>query len=134
MVDIDLESFFDRVNDQRLLARLATRVSDKRLLAAVGAMLKAQVVMADGVMVSRERGTPQGSPLSPLLSNIVLDELDSELARRAHRFCRYADDVSVFVARERAGARVMASTTRFIEGRMRLKLNRRKSAVAVGAA
>jgi RNA-directed DNA polymerase len=130
VVDIDLESFFDRVNHQRLLARLATRVSDKRLLAAIGRMLKAAVVMPDGVVIGSEQGTPQGSPLSPLLSNVVLDELDSELDRRGHRFCRYADDVSVFVASERAGQRVMASTTRFIEGRMRLRVNRKKSATA----
>ncbi|MGI8726142.1 MAG: group II intron reverse transcriptase/maturase [Solirubrobacterales bacterium] len=130
VVDIDLEKFFDRVNHQRLLARLAERVVDKRMLIAIGRMLKAEVVMPDGVVVGSEEGTPQGSPLSPLLSNIVLDELDTELARRGHRFVRYADDVSVFVGSERAGLRVMASTARFIEGRMRLKVNTDKSAVA----
>lgn len=130
VVDIDLEKFFDRVNHQRLLAKLAQRVSDKRLLATVGRMLKAQVVMPDGVVIDVEEGTPQGSPLSPLLSNIVLDELDQELARRGHRHIRYADDVSIYVRSERAGVRVMESTTRFIEGRMRLRVNRAKSAVA----
>lgn len=130
VVDIDLEKFFDRVNHQRLMSRLATRVSDKPLLELIGRMLKAKVVMADGVVIGVEEGTPQGSPLSPLLSNVVLDELDIELDRRGHRFCRYADDVSVFVASERAGQRVMASTVRFIEGRLRLKVNQDKSAVA----
>lgn len=130
VVDIDLESFFDRVNHQRLLARLAQRVADKRMLVAIGRMLKAAVVLPDGVVIVVEEGTPQGSPLSPLLSNIVLDELDTELDRRGHRFVRYADDVSVFVGSERAGQRVMASTCRFIEGRMRLRVNRDKSATA----
>lgn len=93
-------------------------------------MLKAQVVMPDGVLVSMEEGVPQGGPLSPLLSNIVLDELDIELSRRGHRFVRYADDLNVYVRSERAGKRVMASITRFIERRLRLKVNEEKSAVA----
>ncbi len=130
VVDIDLEKFFDRVNHQRLMARLAQRVSDRRLLVLIGRLLAAKVVLPDGVVIGVDEGVPQGSPLSPLLSNIVLDELDSELSRRGHRFVRYADDSNVYVASERAGLRVMASLERFIEGRMRLKINRDKSAVA----
>jgi len=130
VVDLDLEKFFDRVNHQRLMARLAQRVSDKRMLVLIGKMLKAQVVMPDGVVVSTDEGVPQGGPLSPLLSNIVLDELDSELERRGHRFVRYADDCNVYVRSERAGQRVMASIVSFIERRLRLKVNASKSAVA----
>lgn len=130
VVDLDLENFFNRVNHQRLMSRLAQRVTDKRLLALIGKMLKAKVVMPDGVVVRNEEGVPQGGPLSPLLSNIVLDELDWELERRGHRFVRYADDENVYVGSERAGQRVMASIVRFIEGRLRLKVNAGKSAVA----
>ena len=130
VVDLDLERFFDQVSHQRLMSRLAERVSDKRLLVLIGRMLKAKVVMPDGVVVSTEEGVPQGGPLSPLLSNIVLDELDWELERRGHRFVRYADDSNVYVATERAGQRVMASLTSFIERRLRLKVNAGKSAVA----
>jgi group II intron reverse transcriptase/maturase len=130
VVDIDLEKFFDRVNHQRLMSRLAQRVHDKRLLVLIGQMLKAQVVLPDGVVVSTEEGVPQGGPLSPLLSNIVLDELDQELARRGHRFVRYADDANIYVRSERAGQRVMASIKSFIERRLRLKINEAKSAVA----
>jgi group II intron reverse transcriptase/maturase len=130
LVDLDLEKFFDRVNHQRLLARLEQRVGDRRLLKLIGRMLRAKVVMPDGVVVSSEEGTPQGGPLSPLLSNIVLDELDWELERRGHRFVRYADDCNIYVRSERAGKRVMASIRRFIEGRLRLKVNEAKSAVA----
>jgi group II intron reverse transcriptase/maturase len=129
-VDLDLEKFFDRVSHQRLMARLAQRVNDRRLLVLIGRMLKAKVVMPDGVLVNTEEGVPQGGPLSPLLSNIVLDELDRELERRGHRFVRYADDCNVYVRSERSGQRVMASLSRFIEGRLRLKVNRQKSAVA----
>ena len=130
VVDLDLESFFDRVCHQRLAARLAERVGDRRLLVLIGRMLRAKVVLPDGVVVATEEGVPQGGPLSPLLSNIVLDELDRELARRGHRFVRYADDCNVYVRSERAGWRVIASLTGFIEGRLRLKVNRSKSAVA----
>jgi group II intron reverse transcriptase/maturase len=130
VVDLDLEKFFDKVCHQRLLSRLAQRVTDKRVLRLVSQMLTAKVVMPDGVVVSTDEGVPQGGPLSPLLSNIVLDELDRELARRGHRFVRYADDVNIYVCTERAGHRVMASLTRFIEGRLRLVVNGTKSAVA----
>lgn len=130
VVDIDLERFFDRVNHQRLMSRLAQRVEDKRLLILIGRMLKAKVVLPEGVVVSTEEGVPQGGPLSPLLSNIVLDELDRELARRGHRFVRYADDCNVYVRSERAGQRVMASLAAFLERRLRLKINANKSAVA----
>ena len=129
-VDLDLEKFFDLVCHQRLTAKLAERVSDRRLLVLIGRMLKAKVVLPDGVVIDSEQGVPQGSPLSPLLSNIVLDELDRELARRGHRFVRYADDAKVYVRSERAGQRVMASLTEFIERRLRLKVNEAKSAVA----
>jgi group II intron reverse transcriptase/maturase len=130
VVDLDLEKFFDRVHHQRLLARLAQRVDDKRLLALIGRMLKAKVVMPDGVKVSTEEGVPQGGPLSPLLSNVVLSELDEELARRGHRFVRYADDCNIYVRSERAGQRVMESVTGFIVRRLRLSVNAGKSAVA----
>jgi RNA-directed DNA polymerase len=130
VVDIDLEKFFDRVNHQRLLARLAQRVSGRRLLVLIARMLKAKVVLPDGVVIGVDEGVPQGSPLSPLLSNIVLDELDTELARRGHRFVRYADDCNVYVRSERAGQRVMASLSGFIQWRLRLRINAAKSAVA----
>ncbi len=131
VVDLDLEKFFDRVHHQRLMARLAQRVEDKRLLVLIGRMLKVKVVMPDGVKVATEEGVPQGGPLSPLLSNIVLDEFDHELSRRGLRFVRYADDVNIYVGSERAGKRVMASVERFIERRLRLKVNASKSAVAL---
>lgn len=130
LVDLDLEKFFDRVNHQRLMARLAQRVTDKPLLVLIGQMLKARVVMPDGVVVNTEEGVPQGGPLSPLLSNIVLDELDSQLVVRGHRFVRYADDCNIYVRSQRAGERVMASVVSFIERRLRLKVNAAKSAVA----
>src|SRR5258707_2299724 len=130
VVDIDLEKYFDRVHHDRLLARLGQKVSDHRLLRLIRRMLKAKVVMPDGVVVSTEEGTPQGGPLSPLLSNIVLDELDRELEERGHRFVRYADDCNIYVRSERAGQRVMESIVRFISKRLRLKVNPTKSAVA----
>jgi RNA-directed DNA polymerase len=129
VVDIDLSKFFDRVNHDRLMARLAHRVTDRRVLRLIRAFLIAGV-MDDGMFVASEEGTPQGGPLSPLLSNIVLDELDRELERRGHRFVRYADDCNIYVRSEKAGLRVMASLTRYIEGRLRLKINADKSAVA----
>lgn len=130
VVDLDLEKFFDRVHHQRLMARLSQRVADRRLLALISHMLKARVVMPDGVVVSTEQGVPQGGPLSPLLSNVVLDELDQELAQRGHRFVRYADDCNIYVRSERAGKRVMASVVDFLDRRLRLKVNAAKSAVA----
>lgn len=130
VVDLDLEKFFDRVNHQRLMSRLAERVLDRRVLVLIGQMLKAKIVMPDGVVMSTEEGVPQGGPLSPLLSNIVLDELDRELDERGHRFVRYADDCNIYVRSERAGQRVMASVVSFIERRLRLKVNAAKSAVA----
>jgi group II intron reverse transcriptase/maturase len=131
VVDIDLSKFFDRVHHQRLLARVGQRVHDRRVLRLIHKMLTARVVLPDGVRIPITEGTPQGGPLSPLLSNIVLDELDRELERRGHRFVRYADDCQIFVGSERAGHRVMASIRRFIEGRLRLKVNEEKSAVAL---
>lgn len=130
VVDIDLEKFFDTVNHQRLMATLKHHVPDARIRELVLRMLRAKVVMPDGVVIESMEGTPQGGPLSPLLSNIVLNELDKELRKRGHRFVRYADDCNIYVKSKRAGERVMASTTRFIEKRMRLKVNRAKSAVA----
>jgi retron-type reverse transcriptase len=123
VVDLDLAKFFDRVNHQRLLDRLRQSITDTRLLALIKKMLKAKVVLPDGMRVTTEEGTPQGGPLSPLLSNIVLDELDQELERRGVLFVRYADDCNIFVRSERAGQRVMASIQRFIERRLPLCAN-----------
>ena len=128
-VDLDLEKFFDRVNHDRLLAAVAERVADKRMLKLIRAFLEAGV-MEDGLVSSVDEGTPQGGPLSPLLSNLVLDELDRELERRGHRFVRYADDCNIYVDSERAGQRVMESVTHFITHRLKLKVNQAKSAVA----
>ena len=129
VVDLDLAKFFDRVHHQRLLDRMSQRVADRRVLDLVRRMLKAAVIMPDGTRVAVVEGTPQGGPLSPLLSNIVLDEFDQELARRGLRFVRYADDSNIFVRSERAGIRVMASLRRFLEQRLRLQINEEKSAV-----
>ncbi len=128
VVDLDLEKFFDRVNHDRLMARLATRIGDKRVLKLIRAFLNAGV-MENGLEQPSREGTPQGGPLSPLLSNIVLDELDEELERRGHRFVRYADDVSIWVRSERAGQRVLESISRFVERKLKLRVNRDKSAV-----
>ena len=128
MVDMDLAQFFDRVNHDVLMARLARRIGDKRLLGLIRRYLQAGL-MAGGLVSPRREGTPQGGPLSPLLSNIVLDDLDRELERRGHAFVRYADDCSIFVQSERAGQRVLASVGRFVEKRLRLQVNRAKSAV-----
>src|SRR5262245_27356299 len=129
VVDLDLEKFFDRVNHDRLMAKIAERVSDKRLLKLIGAFLQAGVI--EGGLVSPvDEGTPQGGPLSPLLSNIVLDEFDRELERRKLRFARYADDSNIYVCSRRAGERVMRSLTRFITTKLKLKVNEQKSAVA----
>jgi len=129
IVSLDLSKFFDRVNHQRLLARLAHRVEDGRVLRLIHRILRARVVMPTGERVVPDQGTPQGGPLSPLLSNVVLDELDWELDRRGLRFVRYADDVQVFVRSERSARRVFEGLTRFVEGRLRLKVNREKSLV-----
>lgn len=129
VVDIDLEKFFDRVNHDRLMAAIAQRVRDKRMLKLIRAFLESGV-MENGLVSPVEEGTPQGGPLSPLLSNLVLDELDRELERRQHRFVRYADDCNIYVASERAGKRVMQSVTSFLRRRLKLKVNEPKSAVA----
>jgi len=128
VVDIDLEKFFDRVNHDMLMGRIAQRVSDRRLLKVLRAFLNAGV-MENGLVGPTREGTPQGGPLSPLLSNIVLDDLDRELERRGHRFVRYADDCNIYVRSERAGHRVMESVTRFITRKLKLKVNESKSKV-----
>ncbi len=129
VVDLDLEKFFDRVNHDKLMGRIAQRVEDKRLLKLLRAFLHAGV-MENGLVSPSVEGTPQGGPLSPLLSNLVLDELDRELERRGHRSVRYADDCNIYVRSERAGQRVMESITRFITQKLKLKVNEAKSAVA----
>jgi RNA-directed DNA polymerase len=129
VVDLDLEKFFDRVNHDKLMAKIAERIDDKRLLKLIRAFLRAGV-MEGGLVSPVDEGTPQGGPLSPLLSNIVLDELDRELERRGHHFARYADDCNIYVRSRRAGERVMESITRFITAKLKLKVNSEKSAVA----
>ena len=129
VVDIDLEKFFDRVNHDILMSRVARCVSDKRILGLIRHYLQAGI-MENGIMEQRAEGTPQGSPLSPLLSNIMLDDLDKELERRGHSFCRYADDCNIYVRSRKAGERVMASLTRFLAHQLRLQVNEGKSAVA----
>src|SRR2546428_9993152 len=129
VVDLDLEKFFDRVNHDKLMGRVAQRITDKRVLKLIRAFLKAGV-MENGLVSSSEEGTPQGGPLSPLLSNLVLDELDRELERRGHRFVRYADDCNIYVRSLRAGQRVMSGIGSFITKKLKLKVNSEKSAVA----
>src|SRR3989454_3164560 len=129
VIDLDLEKFFDRVNHDKLMGQVAKRVEDKRLVKLIRAFLNAGV-MENGLVSPSVEGTPQGGPLSPLLSNLVLDELDRELERRGHRFVRYADDSNIYVRSERAGQRVMESITQFITQKLKLKVNETKSAVA----
>lgn len=129
VVDIDLEKFFDRVNHDMLMARVARVVKDKRVLRLIRRYLESGVLV-DGVVQDTEEGTPQGGPLSPLLANILLDDLDKELERRGHRFVRYADDCNLYVQSQRAGERVLASVRRFLEQKLKLKVNEQKSAVA----
>jgi RNA-directed DNA polymerase len=129
VVDLDLEKFFDRVNHDILMSRLARRIGDKRLLRIIRRFLEAGM-MHNGVCVDRHEGTPQGGPLSPLLANLLLDDLDRELERRGHRFCRYADDCNIYVQSQAAGDRVLTSVTRYLEEELKLRVNRPKSAVA----
>ena len=129
VVDIDLEKFFDRVNHDLLMSKLATRIDDARVLTLTRRYLQADM-MAEGLLQPRTEGTPQGGPLSPLLSNIMLTDLDRELERRGHRFCRYADDCNIYVASERAGVRLLHSLTGFLAERLKLRVNQAKSAVA----
>ena len=129
VVDNDLEKFFDQVNHDKLMGQIAKRVKDKRVVRLIRGYLKAGV-MENGLVRATDKGTPQGGPLSPLLSNLVLDELDRELERRGHRFVRYADDCNIYVRSERAGRRVMASVTRFLTQKLQLKVNAEKSGVA----
>lgn len=130
VVDIDIEKFFDRVNHDMLMARVAAKIADRRVLKLVRAYLNAGV-MTGGVVVETEQGTPQGGPLSPLLSNIVLDDLDKELEARGHKFCRYADDCNVYLKSRRAAERTCESIVKFIEDRLKLKVNRLKSKVDI---
>jgi RNA-directed DNA polymerase len=129
VVDLDLEKFFDRVNHDILMGRIAQRIHDPRLLRLIRAFLNAGV-LEDGLVSPTDEGTPQGGPLSPLLSNIMLDDLDQELMRRGLRFARYADDCNIYVSSRRAGERVMASVTRYLAVQLKLKVNEAKSAVA----
>lgn len=129
VVDIDLEKFFDRVNHDKLMSNVGKRIRDKRVMKLIGMYLRAGAVMGEGVTIPRQEGTPQGGPLSPLLSNLYLDELDKELERRGHRFVRYADDCNIYVKSERAGQRVKENVRRWIEKKLKLKVNENKSAV-----
>lgn len=128
VVDLDLEKFFDRVQHDVLMARVSRKVRDKRVLGLIGRFLRAGM-MQNGICVQRAEGTPQGGPLSPLLANILLDDLDKELEKRGHKFCRYADDCNIYVRSLAAGKRVLASVTEFLEKKLKLKVNREKSAV-----
>jgi RNA-directed DNA polymerase len=128
VVDMDLAKFFDEVNHDVLMSKIAKRVEDKRVLRLIRRYLRSGI-MIDGMVRRRDKGTPQGSPLSPFLSNIMLDELDKELERRGHWFCRYADDCNIYVGSRRSGERVLDSITKFVEKKLRLKVNKEKSAV-----
>ena len=129
VVDIDLEKFFDQVNHDILMARLGRWVGDKRMLKIIGRFLRAGL-MQNGVCLSRDEGTPQGGPLSPLLANLLLDDLDKELEKRGHKFCRYADDCNIYVQSQAAGERVLTSVSQFVEKKLKLRVNRDKSAAA----
>lgn len=128
VVDIDLEKFFDRVNHDILMSRVARKIKDKRVLKLIRQYLNSGV-MINGVVISNEEGTPQGGNISPLLANIILEDLDKELEKRGHKFCRYADDCNIYVKSRKAGERVMESVSLFIEGKLKLKINKDKSAV-----
>lgn len=129
VVDMDIEKFFDEVNHDILMSRIARRVKDKEVLRLIRRYLQTGI-MEDGIQSQREKGTPQGSPLSPLLSNIMLDELDKELEKRGHKFCRYADDCNIYIRSEKAGQRVLSSIGKFLEKKLKLKINSSKSGVA----
>lgn len=128
LVDIDLEKFFDNVNHDILMSRIMRKLSDKRVLRIIRRFLQAGALV-DGVVILDNEGTPQGGPLSPLLANIILDDLDKELERRGHKFCRYADDCNIYVQSEKAGERTMQSITEFLKKKLRLRVNTKKSAV-----
>ena len=130
IVDIDLEKFFDKVNHDKLMSRLAQRIKDKRVLYYIRQMLKSGIMDYDGICQKREQGTPQGGPISPLLANVMLDDLDKELERRGHQFCRYADDCIIFVKSKEAAQRVLEGVSNFVEKQLKLKVNREKSKAA----
>lgn len=129
VVDIDLEKFFDRINHDILMSRVARKIGDKRVLWLIRKFLQAGILV-DGMRILGEEGTPQGGPLSPLLANILLDELDKDLERRGHKFCRYADDCNIYVFSEKAGKRVMDSVKEFLDKKLKLRMNAKKSMVA----
>ena len=129
-VDLDLEKFFDKVNHDKLMSRLAQRIKDKRVLYYIRQMLESGIMDYDGICQKREQGTPQGGPISPLLANVMLDDLDKELERRGHQFCRYADDCIIFVKSKEAAQRVLEGVSNFVEKQLKLKVNREKSKAA----
>jgi RNA-directed DNA polymerase len=131
VVDIDLEKFFDKIPQDRLMTKLAKNIKDRKVLRLIGMILRSGIMTEEKEILAKEEGTTQGSPLSPLLSNIYLDELDKELEKRGHKFCRYADDCNIFCKSKKAATRIMKSITRFIEGKMKLKINKDKSKVEV---